>query len=155
MVSYKRWPIYIYHLEGFITQGKENHVCLKRIHYIDWNSHQDSDIKGMILFMLGNCYFISDYDNCVYFRKLLNGLFLCLLLYVDDMLITSKNMYSINNLKDQLSAKFEMKDLGAKTILGIRYVKIETLASCFCHRESISNKYLNILVCMTTRQWVL
>lgn len=102
--------------------------------------------------MLGNCYFMSDYDNCVYFRKFLNGLFLCLLLYVDDMLITSKNMYRINNLKDRLSDEFEMKDLGAKTILGMRYERFKTLASCFFHRGSISKKYLNILVCMTTRQ---
>ena len=73
--------------------------------------------------MLVNCYFMSDYDSYMYFRKLLNGLFLCLLLYVDDMLITSKNIYRTNNLNDGLSDEFEMKYLGAKMILGMEIRK--------------------------------
>ena len=35
-----------------------------------------------------------------------------LLLYVDDMFITSKNRSSIDKLKVQLSSVFKMKDLG-------------------------------------------
>lgn len=43
-----------------------------------------------------------------------------LLIYVDDMLIVSKNMSEIIRLKTQLSGEFEMKDLGvAKKILGM------------------------------------
>jgi len=44
-----------------------------------------------------------------------------LLLYVDDMLIASKNRSSIDKLKVQLSCEFEMKDLGeGRRILGIK-----------------------------------
>jgi hypothetical protein len=35
-----------------------------------------------------------------------------LLLYVDDMLIASKNMFKIDIFKNQLSGESEMKDLG-------------------------------------------
>ena len=43
---------------------------------------------------------------------------MCLLLYVDDMLIASKNRSAINKLKKNLSSEFEMKDLGeAKKVL--------------------------------------
>jgi len=53
----------------------------------------------------------SLYDPCVYFRKLPSGEYIYLLLYVDDMLIASKNRSSIYKLKVQLSFEFEMKDL--------------------------------------------
>ena len=56
---------------------------------------------------------MSDYVSYVYFSKLLNGSFMYLLLYAYDLLIVSKNMSEINNLKDQLSSEFEMKDLDA------------------------------------------
>jgi len=70
--------------------------------------------------MIGCAYIRSLYDSCVYFRKLPNGEYIYLLLYVDDMLIASTNRSSIDKLKVRLSSEFEMRDLGeAKRILGI------------------------------------
>ena len=47
-----------------------------------------------------------------------------LLLYVYDLLIVSKNMFEINNLKDQSNGEFEMKNLdAAKKILGMEIHK--------------------------------
>lgn len=70
--------------------------------------------------MLEQSYTRSEYDHCVYFKKLPNGSFIYLLLYVDDMLIAARSMDDINKLKSQLSKEFEMKDLGAaKKILGM------------------------------------
>ena len=70
--------------------------------------------------MVGNDYCKSAYDNCVYHKKLSNGSFIYLLLYIDDMLIATKDMSEINRLKAQLNGEFEMKDLGpAKKILGM------------------------------------
>ena len=58
------------------------------------------------------------------FSQATRGEYIYLLLYVDDMLITSKNRSLINKLKVQLSSEFEMKDLGeAKRILGIDIVR--------------------------------
>ena len=68
--------------------------------------------------MRGQKYTRSKYDHCVYFQKLHDGSFIYLLLYVDDMLISSKKQVEIDKLKIQLNQEFEMKDLGeAKKIL--------------------------------------
>jgi len=48
----------------------------------------------------------------VYYNKLPDGEYIYLLLYVDDMLITSKTRSTIDKLKEDLSSEFEMKDLG-------------------------------------------
>ena len=62
----------------------------------------------------------SEYDHCVYFKKLENGMFIILVLYADDMLVASKSMVKINRLKAQLARAFDMKDLGVeKQILGM------------------------------------
>jgi len=56
----------------------------------------------------------------VYYHKPPGGEYIYLLLYVDNMLITSKSRSAIDKLKKELSFEFEMKDLGeAKKVLGM------------------------------------
>jgi len=56
----------------------------------------------------------------VYFKKSVGGDYVFLLLYVDDILIASKNMKQVSDLKELLGSEFEMKDLGEeKKILGM------------------------------------
>ena len=63
-------------------------------------------------------YTRSHYDHCVYHKKLEDGSFMYLLIYVDDMLIASSNISKIEKLKEQMRMEFEMKDLSeAKKIL--------------------------------------
>ena len=58
-------------------------------------------------------------DHCVDF-KLIGGRVIYLALYVDDMLLIGNNKGIIQELKTQLSSKFDMKDLGvANYILGM------------------------------------
>ena len=60
-------------------------------------------------------------DHCVYFKRLDNGRYIILLLYVDDMLVAGSNMQDINVLKRKLAKLIAMKDLcDAKQILGMR-----------------------------------
>ena len=47
------------------------------------------------------------------FRKFTDGSFLYLLLYVNDMLITSCDQSLIKKLETELRNEFEMKELGA------------------------------------------
>ena len=63
------------------------------------------------MFMLGNSFVRLDEDHCCYFQRYVNG---CnyLLFYVDDMLIADYSTDIVNKLKENLSKKFEMKDLG-------------------------------------------
>ena len=65
-------------------------------------------------------FHISRFDSCVYLKGTSEGSCIYLLIYVDDMLIMSKNMAEIEKLKKSLKSEFDMKDLGAaKQILGI------------------------------------
>lgn len=112
--------IYMTQPVGFKVAGKENCVCkLKRSLYGLKQSPRQW-YKRFDRFMLGQTYTRSHYDHCVYFKKLRDGSFIYLLLYVDDMLIASRNKSEIERLKQKLSSEFEMKDLGdAKKILGM------------------------------------
>ena len=54
-------------------------------------------------------------------RKLDDGSFIYLLLYIDDLLIAAKDRFEVNKLKTLLDRECEMKDLGAvKKILGMK-----------------------------------
>ena len=58
-------------------------------------------------------------DHCVYF-KLISDRVIYLVLHVDDMLLFGNDKEIIQDLKTQLSSKFDMKDLGATNyILGM------------------------------------
>ena len=93
--------------------------------------------------MLGHGYTRSMYDSCVYFRKLTDGSFVYLLLYVDDMLIATKNLLEIHTLKMQLSSEFEMKDLGAaKKILGMEIKRDRGVGKLFLTQKNYLKKVL-------------
>jgi hypothetical protein len=63
--------------------------------------------------MVSQNYTRSEYDHCVYFKKFNNGIFIILVLYVDDMLLASKSITEINGLKAQMARTFNKKDIGA------------------------------------------
>ena len=59
-------------------------------------------------------------DLCIYHKRLPNGEFVILLLYVDDMLVAGSSQWIVGQLKKELAFWFAMKDLGAtKKILGM------------------------------------
>jgi hypothetical protein len=58
-------------------------------------------------------------DNCVYV-KFKNGIYIFLILYVDDILLASSDVHLLLETKKFLSSKFDMKDFGeASFVLGI------------------------------------
>ncbi|KAH9679095.1 hypothetical protein KPL71_025975 [Citrus sinensis] len=112
--------IYMTQPDGFKVAGKENWVCklTKSLYGLKQSPRQW--YKRFDRFMKRQRYTRNKFDHCVYFRKLQEGSFIYLLLYVDDMLIASKSKDEIEKLKTQLNQEFKMKDLGeAKKILGM------------------------------------
>ena len=82
----------------------------------------------------------------VYNSKKLNDIFIILVLYVDDMLLMSKSMDKINQLKAQMAKTFDMKNLGAaKQILVIEIHSERKTVSLVFHRRSMLRKYLKDL----------
>jgi len=112
--------IYMKQPEGFEVVRKENHVCLLKKSVYGLKQSPRQWYKKFDSFMISINFSLSNYDCCVYFKKLSSEKFIYLLLYVDDMLIAASNMEEIIRLKEQLGSTFEMKDLGAaKRILGM------------------------------------
>ena len=51
------------------------------------------------------------------YHKQVGEYFIYVVLYVDDMLLVGNNMDVIKEVKMQLSSKFDMKDLGAASLI--------------------------------------
>jgi hypothetical protein len=84
-------------------------------------------------------------DNCVY-AKFKNGKYVFLILYVDDILLASKDVSQLRETTKFLSSNFDMKDLGeASYVLGIeirRDIKNRVLGlSQKTYLEKILKKY--------------
>ncbi|GJV75035.1 transposable element, partial [Tanacetum coccineum] len=91
-------------------------------------------------FMTELMYTRIKYDHCVYLKKLQDGSFIYLLLYLDDMLIDSQSIDETKKLKTLLKSKFKMKDLGeAKMILVMEIVRDRKLRKlCLTQKQYLS-----------------
>ncbi|GKA40987.1 retrovirus-related pol polyprotein from transposon TNT 1-94 [Tanacetum coccineum] len=80
--------------------------------------------KRFDVYMISNGFSRSNYDSCVYFKEFAPGMYIYLLLYVDDMLIACKSKSEIEYTKGLLRKEFDMKELGpARKILGMEIVR--------------------------------
>ena len=113
--------IYMRQPEGQMTSGKENLICkLNRSLYglrqspRCWNILLDQFLIGKLKFrrcLADKATYIRGLEN----RKIYVGV------YVDDLLIISKNDEEIQQVKEVLSARFEMVDFGrVSTVLSIK-----------------------------------
>lgn len=84
----------------------------------------------------------SKADPCIYHRKL-SGKRLIVAIYVDDLLIFSKEKHEEKRLKKSLQQKFEMKDLGnAKQFLGINIERNERHGNIHIHQSEYIKRTL-------------
>ena len=68
---------------------------------------------------------INDSYKCIYFKSIDATTYVIICLYIDDMLILSLNLGTINETKMMLASNFDMKDIReANVILGIKITKI-------------------------------
>ena len=69
------------------------------------------------------CYRQSNSDHTLFLKRQDDHI-TCLIIYVDDMIITENDKEETQTLKEQLSRELEMKDLGQlKYFLGIEILR--------------------------------
>jgi hypothetical protein len=116
--------IYMQQPQGYEAKGKEEFFCkLKKSLYGLKQAPRQWYLKFDI-FKSEQHYKRCHLDYCVHFKKLDNGSYIILFLYVDDMLVVGSNIQHINELKKKLENSFAMKDLGAaKKMLVMRITR--------------------------------
>ena len=106
--------------EGFEVPGSEDKVCLLHKSLYGLKQSPRQWYRKFDAFMLSIGFRRSSFDCCFYYRQLDSGLFIYLLIYVDDMLISTVDIREVDKLKQQLASAFDIKDLGpASRILGM------------------------------------
>ena len=110
--------------QGYEVKGKDNLVCkLKKSLYGLKQAPRQWYLK-FDKFMTEQGYDRCHSDYCAYFKRLDNGRYIILSLYVDDMLVVGSSMKDIIVAKMKLPKSFAMKDLGvANKILGMRITR--------------------------------
>eukprot|EP00253_Pinus_taeda_P013210 PITA_13210 len=136
--------IYMEQLEGFVQHCNEKFVCRLKKSLYGLNQSPRQWYKKFDSFMLSQKYVRSEYDHCVYFKQLNNGIFIILVLHVDNMLLASKSIVEINKLKAQMTRTFDMKDLGAATqILGMEIFR--DMSKDISHAVGVVSRYMENL----------
>lgn len=127
--------------QGFIKKGEEDKVCLlKKFIYGLKQSHRNLKFDS---FMKKEKFVRNRRDHCVYMKNVQTDRAIYLLLYVDDMLIASRNKAEIKEIKDSLNREFEMKDLGKTShILGIDIIRDRDKVTIILSQESYVKKVL-------------
>lgn len=75
-----------------------------------------------------------------------------LLIYIDEMLIATKEISKISKIKAQLKGEFVMKDFGvAKKILGIEICNDREAGKLYLSQKNTLREYLSILGCKKTK----
>ena len=104
--------IYMKQPEGFAVKGKKELVCKLKKSLYGLKQSPRMCYQKFDIFIRGLSFTRSKVNHCVYF-KLIGDHVICLVLYVDDMLLVGNDKEIIQDLKTQLSSKFDMKDRGA------------------------------------------
>ena len=105
--------------EGFAAKGKKELVCKLKKYLYGLKQPLRMQYQKFDTFIQGLSFNRRKANQCVYFN-LIGERVIYLVLYVDDMLLVGNDKEIIQDLKTQLSSKFDMKDLGAANyILGM------------------------------------
>lgn len=100
-----------------------------------WNKKLDGTLKEIGLRQ-------SKADACIYYKKTKDSI-LIVGIYVDDMLILADGDNTMSKVKAELSARFQMTDLGeARHLLGIRITRDEAEGEVRIDQEAYIRKML-------------
>ena len=99
-------------LEGYENPKKKDYVYLLKKSLYGLKQSPRQWYLRFDDFMVSNRFRRCNYDCYVYFKLVNSSVYVCLLLYVDDILLASKDRRVIEQLKLLLNSEFEMKNLG-------------------------------------------
>jgi hypothetical protein len=114
--------IYMKLLQGYKSHHPPNSVCkLQKSLYGLKQANRQWFIK--LTTFLQKLGFVQSYADTSIFTYKKDHNFLCLLVYVDDIILTGNNLSLIQHIKDQLHQEFSIKDLGSlHYYLGIEFL---------------------------------
>ena len=135
--------VYMKQPEGFIETGKEDLVCrLKRSIYglrqspRCWNHALDGKLKEMEFKQTSS-------DPCLYVSFDSEGVLFLVAVYVDDIVLGGKSKAKMDAVKEELSKKFEMKDLGPlHHFLGVKVIQDQLTGVIWIGQSSYTEKIL-------------
>jgi len=78
--------------EGFTKQGQEHLYCKLKCSLYGLKQAPRQWYHKFDSFMAKHEFIRCEFDPCLYFKRLTNGEFFILLLYVDDMLVTGSSL---------------------------------------------------------------
>nr|GEX22810.1 retrotransposon protein, putative, Ty1-copia subclass [Tanacetum cinerariifolium] len=121
-----------------------NKVCLLNKSLYGLKQSPRQWYKRFDVYMVSNGFSRSSYDSCVYFKEFAPGMYIYLLLYVDDILIACKSKSEIKYTKGLLQKEFDMKELGPiRKILGMEIVRDKGSRTLKVSQSGYMQKILN------------
>lgn len=112
--------VYVEQPEGFVVPGKEDFVCLLRKALYGLKQSPRAWFQLIATVLVDFDFQQSESDPCIFVHKNANGECTYIALYVDDLIIAGDNEEDIVTIKQRLSERFDMKDLGiARRFLGM------------------------------------
>ena len=134
--------VYMKQPEGFVVEGKADMVCkLRRSLYglkqspRCWNFLLDTKIKSFGFLQIPS-------DPCIYV-SMKDDIFI-IAVYVDDILLASKDVNKINDIKVSLSKCFDVKDMGLlHHFLGMKVIQNFVNSSIWIGQPSYIKNVLN------------
>lgn len=97
--------------EGYVVKGKEDWVCLLRKSLYGLKQAPRVWFRLLKSYLEDQGFGFLSSEPCVAV-KVIDGWLVFIPIYVDDLILFAPNMVIIQMLKDMLSARFKMKDLG-------------------------------------------
>jgi hypothetical protein len=98
--------------KGFVMKGNKELVCKLKNSLHGLKQSPRMWYQKVDTYMLGLGFTRRKVDHCVYLKLICHHL-IYMVLYVDDMFLIGNNKEIIQDVKTQMSSKFDMKDLGA------------------------------------------
>ena len=112
--------VYIEQPEGYEVPGMEDFVCLLRKTLYGLKQSPRAWFQLIASVLVDFDFKQCESDPCIFIHKNQDGQRTYIALYVDDLLIAGDNEKDIATIKQRLSERFDMKDLGiARKFLGM------------------------------------